>query len=84
MAKNHYAVRKLYSSSVDIYHQRKNELLLGKPSQGTCKHQRSYLICHTTVTDVTTVGTKGNKTLETAVYLSVRFNYTLHSLSADF
>ena len=78
MVTNHYAVRKLYNSTVDIYHQRKNELLLGKPSQGTCKHQRSYLIFHTTVTDVTTVGTKGNKAFEKAVYLSVRVNYTLH------
>lgn len=78
MARNHYALRKLYVSTVDISHQRKNELLLGEPSQGTCKHQPSYLIFHTTVTDVTTVGTKGNNAFEKAVYLSVRVNYTLH------
>jgi len=78
MATNHYAVRKLYISTVDFYHQRKNELLLGEPSQRTCKHQPSYLIFHTTVTDVTTVGTQGNKVFVKAVYLSVRVNYTLH------
>jgi len=56
----------------------KNELLLREPSQRTCKHQPSHLIFHTTVTDVTTMGTKGNKVFEKAVYLSVRVNYTLH------
>ena len=76
MATNHYAVRKLYISTVDIY-RRKNELLLGEASQRTCKRQPSYLIFHTTVTDVTTVGTKGN-VFEKAVYLSVRVNCTLH------
>lgn len=78
MATNHYAVRKLYFSTVDIYDQRKNELLSGEPSQRTRKYQPPYLIFHTTVTDVTTVGTKGNKAFEKAVYLSVRVNYTLH------
>jgi hypothetical protein len=32
MATNHYAV-KLYNPTVDIYHQRKNKLLLGEPSK---------------------------------------------------
>ena len=63
MTTNHYAVRKLYISTVDIYHQRKNELLLGETSQRTCKHQPTYLIFHTTVTDVITVGKKGNKSV---------------------
>jgi hypothetical protein len=81
MATNRYAVGKLYISKVDIY-QRKNELLLGEPSQRTCKHQLSYLIFQTTVTDVTTVGTKGNNVFQKAVYLSVRVNYTLLFVSS--